>query len=445
MPSVSCPKCCYPNDENFRFCQRCGYERNTVPTTALSPLKAPIDLSHIERRKRELRDRQASIAYTKQKSSLEKELTTFLCSLAPKRDIASAIPDDIVSFLIWKDSFGKTRIHRDNCYLFGSKRSGECSCPKRLAFGTVDSLIGKLRSIFSAAGRSGDDSSIPGYGNPAASKLVKEYLAAVRVEQLESRVLPAQADPFFISDLAAVAAHIGSRITKHDLYSSQLFVLTRDQAFFRTLFFAGDRAGDLGRVKTQELLYFPRKEGLLFNHVLTKTLRDGSSNLFSLKRYTKDLSLCPVTAIEVYISVSELLGISLRQCYLFRPTTPSGEVAVIPLDSSAAQSRLSTYVQELPLVFGNRRVTLHGLRSGCAISLAMSGVDLQTVMDHVGWKTPSTARHYLRMERVLQTGGAGDSLAELPLDLAELYRRQNELTGFTRAFDMITGYSGNSL
>ena len=88
-------------------------------------------------------------------------------------------------------------------------------------------------------------------------------------------------------------------------------------------------------------------------------------------------------------------------------------------------------------------VTLHGLRSGCAISLAMSGVDLQTVMDHVAWKTPSTARHYLRMEQVIRSGGAGDSLAELPLDLVELYRKQNELTGFTRAFEMIVGDSGN--
>ena len=212
-----------------------------------------------------------------------------------------------MSFLIWK-----TRIHRDICRLFGSKRGGDCTCPKRLAFVTVDSLIGKLRSIFSAAGRGGDDSSLPGYGNPAASRLVKEYLAAVRIEQLESRVLPSQADPFFISDLAAVSAHIGSRVNKKDVSSSQLFILTGDQAFFKTLFFAGNRAGDLGRVKTQELLYFPRKKGLLFNHVLTKTLRDGTSNLFSLKRYARNLSLCPVKTIEIYISVSELLGISLR-------------------------------------------------------------------------------------------------------------------------------------
>ena len=94
-------------------------------------------------------------------------------------------------------------------------------------------------------------------------------------------------------------------------------------------------------------------------------------------------------------------------------------------------------------MFGNRRITLHGLCSGCAISLAMSGVDLQTVMDHVGWKTSNTARHYLRMEQVLKSAGAGDSLAELPLDLVELYRKQNELTGFTQAFEMVVGNSGN--
>lgn len=74
----------------------------------------------------------------------------------------------------------------------------------------------------------------------------------------------------------------------------------------------------------------------------------------------------------------------------------------------------------------------------------MSGVGLQTVVDHVGWETPSTVPHYLRMERVLRSGGAGDSLAELPMDLAEFYRRQNERTGFTQAFEMIAGNSGNS-
>ena len=131
-----------------------------------------------------------------------------------------------MSFLIWKDNFGKTKIHRDGCALFGTKKKGSCSCPTRLAFGTVDSLIDKLRSIFSTAGRSGQESSLPGFGNPAASKQVKEYLASVRIEQLQSRVLPSQADPFFISDIAAVAACIGSRLnTKSLSFSKHYFLL----------------------------------------------------------------------------------------------------------------------------------------------------------------------------------------------------------------------------
>ena len=67
---------------------------------------------------------------------------------------------------------------------------------------------------------------------------------------------------------------------------------------------------------------------------------------FLWKRYTGDLSLCPVKAIEIYISVSELLGISLLQGYLFRPTTPSDESKGPLWTSPAAQSRLSTYVHQ---------------------------------------------------------------------------------------------------
>ena len=174
-------------------------------------------------------------------------------NLVPAGEVISATPQDIVSFLIWKDNFGRTKIHRDGCQFFCTKVKSACS--RRLAFGSVDCMIGKLSSIFSAAGRGGDDSTIPGQGNPAASRVVKDYLAAMRVEQLKARIVPTQADPIFISDLAAIAAFIGQQVNENVLSATQFFVLIRDQAFLKTLFFAGDRAGDLGKVKTQELLY----------------------------------------------------------------------------------------------------------------------------------------------------------------------------------------------
>lgn len=58
------------------------------------------------------------------------------------------------------------------------------------------------------------------------------------------------------------------------------------------LFFAGDRAGDLDRVNP-ELIYFPDNDSLLFNHVLTKPLRDGSLNMFSLRVHCSTYCACP--------------------------------------------------------------------------------------------------------------------------------------------------------
>ena len=45
-------------------------------------------------------------------------------------------------------------------------------------------------------GEGSDESPIPGFGNPAASKTVKEYLTMILEEQLRARITPTQAQPF---------------------------------------------------------------------------------------------------------------------------------------------------------------------------------------------------------------------------------------------------------
>lgn len=132
-------------------------------------------------------------------------------------------------------------------------------------------------------------------------------------------------------------------------------------------------------MKTKETLYFPQKEGILFNHIFTKTLRDGSNNLFALKRCESNNIVCPVTAIDVYVSICDLLKVPVRQGY--------------PFDSNAAQARLSGYVSSLPHVFGSRNITLYGLRSDCAIFLVLAGSQMPDILSRVGWKTSKTAEH----------------------------------------------------
>ena len=56
----------------------------------------------------------------------------------------SASPKDPIRFLVWKDSKGKPKIHIPSCPNFGSHSKRKCSCPSRLAAGTVDTVVAQL-------------------------------------------------------------------------------------------------------------------------------------------------------------------------------------------------------------------------------------------------------------------------------------------------------------
>ena len=88
------------------------------------------------------------------------------------------------------------------------------------------------------------------------------------------------------------------------------------------------------------MLHFPNNQGLLFNHTLTKSLRDGATNRFGLKSHM-DPIVCLVTAVEVYVNLCDLLKVHVHRGFFFRPLNPLGEVLPAPFGSAAAQSWLS--------------------------------------------------------------------------------------------------------
>ena len=159
--------------------------------------------------------------YAKQKDSLQKELDNFLVTLPGFPSLANVLPQDICRFLVYKDRHGKTQVHIDGCQFLGQKRLHPCGCPTRLSYKTVDSYIGKLRSIFHALGRDGAWDRRFCLGNPAADKSLKEYLRVITMEQLRARVQPKQASPFLIGNLARLVHHIDEQlksptITQHN-------------------------------------------------------------------------------------------------------------------------------------------------------------------------------------------------------------------------------------
>ena len=129
--------------------------------------------------------------------------------------------------------------------------------------------------------------------------------------------------------LAQLAVHIDHSLQSSTITPTQRFIFARDQAYFKAVFFGGDRPGDMSKMKVPEISRFPNDDGFLFNHVWGKTLRDGDGNVFGIRR-NPQTKICPVQGIEQYMAVPQQLKIDLTRGYLFRPTTPQGGILDAP-------------------------------------------------------------------------------------------------------------------
>ena len=225
--SVRCPVCSHANDSDFRFCQRCGYRRRVLTSATTKP--PSVDLASINNRLQQLLNFDQATSYSKQKDSLQKELEVFLSALPGRVSLATVTPQDLCRFLIVKDKDGRTQVHRNSCRFIGQRGEHSCGRPLRLSYNTVDSYIGKLRSIFQAMWRDGEWDRRLGLGNPAADKSVKDYLRVVTAEQLEPRITPKQTTAF-VDKVTQFSLFLDRQLGEADT-PLQKFIIARDQAW----------------------------------------------------------------------------------------------------------------------------------------------------------------------------------------------------------------------
>ena len=124
-PAVSCVKCMHANDFDYNFCQRCGYKKETSVITKPPPL-VEVDSYHVQKRLESLNTCHSMKPYQRQKSALQSQLKSYLSSLPDKKNLNIATLQDIVSFLIWRDKFGKTILHSKDCAP-SLREKGSCS------------------------------------------------------------------------------------------------------------------------------------------------------------------------------------------------------------------------------------------------------------------------------------------------------------------------------
>ena len=273
---------------------------------------------------------------------------------------------DVIWFLVWKDSKGNTKIHSPSCPNFSSHSKRKCRCPTRLAAGTVNSTIGKLRAIFNSVDRTGDWSGLSP-GNPAVHPSVKKYLISISEEQAKARVSPRQAVPFFFHKFTKLCTYLRYRMFLSSVSSLETYIISRDLAFFCLDFYSRERASDLGRVYTKEVLLLPEDQGLLFHQTFGKTLRGkDSKNQFAVKRCPQDTMVCPVVNLTTYVKIADLMNINLREGFLFRATDPEGRVSPKPFVGSTVGNHRRLHLTALNI---DEVETMHSFRSGCSITL----------------------------------------------------------------------------
>ncbi|KAL1224167.1 Protein LIGHT-DEPENDENT SHORT HYPOCOTYLS 8 [Cardamine amara subsp. amara] len=105
----------------------------------------------------------------------------YLRTKKPPVHISECDSNHILNFLGYLDQFGKTKIHIQGCVFFGQQEtSGQCNCPLKQAWGSLDALIGRLRAAYEENGGLPEQ-------NPFASGGIRYFLREVRDSQAKAR------------------------------------------------------------------------------------------------------------------------------------------------------------------------------------------------------------------------------------------------------------------
>lgn len=325
---------------------------------------------------------------SQRQDSLRRQLDGFLAALPEPVSVRLCRPRDILRFLVYKDSVGKTIIHKIHCRNFGSRERSGCVCPRRLAASTVDGLVSALGKIFEELGGMGPWNEVAGTGNPAKAPEVSAYKLAIQKEQANSHVVPKQATPIYGSSVRRLASYL-QREGRSSASVRAGFTIFRDRAFFLLQACGGFRTADLALVKSQQIRWLQDGSGISLFLTKGKTIKSGAASQTVILRKEEE-SMCPIKALAEYADFARSHGVILERGFLFRITTGSGSVLPVPVSYGTMYRALQKYSREI----GMATCTPHGFRSGCGITLEDQGS--ADTMAHIGWAHSATKAHYCR-------------------------------------------------
>ena len=252
-------------------------------------------------------------------------------------------------------------------------------------------------------------------------------MAFITGEQKRAGVLVKQAPALLRSHLGAILSTMRSKM--HGTTSLvEKATLARDIAFFTVAFSTTKRGEEITRTLIQRILRLPNHSGLMFNFQWGKTQRDGADHIITVPYDDVDIPLCPIRAVEEFVRVGKYLEWEMTKGYLF-PTISPGTNGRKPVRGTTVVSAqfMSAALKRYAKEAGHtQEFSLHSFRSGGAISRALAGDSLSSIMEKAYWKNPKTAWRYMRLMQVVAPGSGCEGL--VPGVTEEQYRELNEFS-----------------
>ena len=403
---------------DFRYCQWCGIARKVVSLQLPAGKKrAVINDSAILQRRKSLLLAMAEKSHSVAKDKEFEAFEIFVHSRSAgfqRRNVFQATPADVVDFIIYRDMTGdgRTVVHQASCLY--RPQSG-CGCPTGLSAESMRGLASKLKTRFYELGCCGAWNAAEGSGNPADSGLVSMMIRAIREEQAKAGVnimsarrkamLPQKLEQLLRAMSAKADALYEDAFKRSKRFSEPLDLspvlrVMQDAAWFTIQFRALNRGNELQNLRAGGTLIGPNSCCVGFQFTFSKVMRLGGSMEFGVQQRAGDPT-CPVQNFQKYVQLSSTMfgwDWDMDGAFVFDSFDKRGNRTNAPVTAGAMNQRFQTYLKSFGM--DDTETTgilesLHSLRAGGALELALAGESLTDIMLQGFWKRPETALHYI--------------------------------------------------
>lgn len=448
-PAVRCPQvgCGIAVDFDFHYCIRCGVARPGLLQAPTDVRPYPRDDGAIALRREELRQRNMERRYVTQYTQQAARFRDFLAAGEPAKHITFATPRDVVDFAISREPFARTRYHKETCVFRGRDTlGGNCACPSRMPPNSFQTLVGTLSSFLSRHGCSGEWNEEAQSGNPTASTEVRDHKKLLALEAAAFEIAPQKAVVFFSDKITRVVMHLLTCALSYPRDSVDVLIFRMDIALLLTLFASGKRGQDIANVPTQGCSFAPNNAGLFLRQQISKTIRGAVQWTFA--------PACPTRRyLDVVWGMRNYL-----QCVtdhrlppvgpLFRNHTPTGRTPASlsnePIDPSAFNRRVQGYLTSINLFEGE---SVHGLRAGRPIEMAIHAGDAEVAFGDKVWATPSIQQGYMELVDVMVACYRNEGKPntwEIHEQRLSLFRQMNEQGKLPSALQLLAQPGGSN-